>query len=93
MIPVFVIAGVFAVVAALNKEHPRARWARTSLIVFALSSISTGILAYLVASGRLGLFLPGQPRRWVTHKASLPGVQMTRCSDDACGTLRAKLPK
>jgi hypothetical protein len=76
MIPGFVIAGIFAVVAALDKEHPRPSWARISLVVFALSSISTGLLAYLLASGRLGSFLPGHPWNWARHKAFLQGVDI-----------------
>ena len=74
MIPIYVIAGIFAIVAALDRGRPR--WAKVSLLVFAVSTIATGLLTYLLASGRLGDFLPGHPWRWDKHKAFLQGADI-----------------
>jgi hypothetical protein len=62
MIPTFVILGIFALVAAFDKERPRLRWAKQSLLLFATVAISTGVLTYLVASGAISF--RGHPVRW-----------------------------
>jgi hypothetical protein len=59
MVPMLVIAGIFAVVAALDRERPRLRWAKQSLIIFSVVAISTGVLMYLLDSGQLGRFMRG----------------------------------
>jgi len=74
MIPIYVIAGILAIVTALDRGRPH--WAKLSLVVFAVSTISTGLLTYLLASGRLGDFLPGHPWRWDRHKAFLQGADI-----------------
>jgi hypothetical protein len=74
MIPALVIAGIFAVAAALDKECPRARWAKRSLLLFALVAISAGVITYLLDSGRLGVFVRGSSFRWERVAAALRGM-------------------
>ena len=74
MIPIYVIAGIFAVVMAMDRQRPT--WAEVALLIFAASTISTGLLTYLLASGRLGDFLPGHPWKWEKPRAALQGFDM-----------------
>ncbi len=74
MIPALVIAGIFAVVAALDKERPRARWAKASLLLFAVVAVSSGVITYLLDSGRLGVFVRGSSFTWERVAAGLRGM-------------------
>jgi len=72
MIPCFVIVGIFALVAAFDKERPRLKWARQSLFVFGIVAISTGVLTYLFASGSVPI--RGHPVKWESFMAVWRGV-------------------
>ncbi len=74
MIPALVIAGIFAVVAAFDRERPRLRWAKQSLLMFAAVAISTGVLMYLLDSGQLGRFVRGSVWQWQRLLSTMRGL-------------------
>ena len=71
-----VIAAIFAVVAAHDTERPRARWAKLSLLIFAVFAMFAGVIDYLHNSGRLGWYVRGSMVLWYDVAKSFRGISI-----------------
>ena len=74
LIPAYVIVGIIAVIAALDKERKAPPWARNSLLMFAATAIISGVLGYLLASRHLGNFVIGSMFKWQKITTGLQDV-------------------